>query len=128
MDAGFKRFALFLFLFTAVITLAGYLVMKYLLPGHYFTGCLFLPLMLYIVTIAVHRYLIIASREEDKKFTYRFIGATGIKMAIYMVFLVVYLLLDREHAMPFLICFLVLYVFYSVFEVLAVLKYLKNNK
>jgi hypothetical protein len=128
MDRGFRRFAFLLFLFTVVITLIGFLVLKYLDPGYYFTGFLFMPLLLFIITLGVHRYLIMASLKNKRKFTYRFMGATGLKMFVYLALIVVYLLLDREHAVPFLICFLILYVLYSLFEVLAVLKYLKNNK
>ncbi len=87
-----------------------------------------MPLLLFVITLVVHRYLIIASKADNKKFTYKFIGATGLKMFIYLVLIVIYLLLDRENAVPFLIYFLILYVLYSFFEVFAVLKYLKNNK
>ncbi len=128
MDAGLKKFTLLLFSLTVVLTLIGFLVMKYFVPDYYYMGFLFLPLLLFVITIGVHQYLIIASQGDNKKFTYKYLGATGLKMFVYLILIVIYLLLDREHAVPFLICFLILYVFYSLFEVLSVLKYLKNNK
>ena len=128
MDAGLKRFTLLLFAFTAIITLIGFLVMKYFFSEYFFNGLLFMPLLLFVITLGVHRYIIIASQADNKKFTYKFMGATGLKMFVYLILIVIYLLLDREHAVPFLISFLILYVLYSFFEVLAVLKYLKNNK
>ena len=128
MNAGLKRFTLLLFALTAIITLIGFLVMKYFASEYYFTGFLFMPLLLFVITLGVHRYLIFASKADNMKFTYRFMGATGLKMFVYLILIVIYLLLEREHAVPFLICFLILYVIYSLFEVLAVLKYLKNNK
>jgi len=128
MDKDLKKIAIQLFILTILLTIAGFLVMKYILPEHYFTGYLFMPLLLFVITFSVHRYLIIASREDSKKFTYKFMGATGLKMFIYLVMMVIYLLLDKNHAVPFLVSFLILYVLYSLFEVLAVLKYLKNNR
>jgi hypothetical protein len=128
MDAGLKKFSLLLLALTAVITLAGFFIMKYLFSDYYFNGFLLMPLLIFIITLSVHRYLVITSRKDNKKFTYKFMGATGLKMFIYLVLIVIYLLIDRERAVPFLISFLILYVLYSVFEVLAVLKYLKNNK
>ncbi len=128
MDTGFKNFSILLFLLTVVLTLIGFLVMKYFAADYYYSGFLFLPFLLFVITLGVHRYLIIASQGDNKKFTYKFLGATGIKMLAYLILIVIYLLLDREHAVPFLICFLILYVLYSFFEVLSVLKYLKNKK
>jgi hypothetical protein len=128
MDTGFKRFTLQLISITVVITLAGFFILKFVTPEYFFTGFLFVPLVLFVITIGVHRYLIIASQADNRKFTYKFMGATGIKMFVYLIFIAVYLLIDREHAVPFLICFLILYFLYSVFEILTVLKYLKNNK
>jgi hypothetical protein len=128
MDAGLKRFILLLFSLTVVLTLIGFLVIKYFVPDYYYTGFLFLPFLLFVITSVVHWYLIIASQGDNKKFTYKFMGATGLKMFVYLILIVIYLLLDKEHAVPFLICFLILYVLYSFFEVLSVLKYLKNNK
>ena len=128
MDTGIKKFTLLLFALTVAVTIIGFLVMKYFVSEYYFTGLLFMPLLIFVITLGVHWYLVIASREDNRKFTYKFMGATGLKMFIYLGLIVIYLLLDREHAVPFLICFLVLYVLYSLFEVLAVLKYLKNNK
>jgi len=128
MNTGFKKFALQLLVITIFITLAGFLLLKYAIPEFFFSGFLFMPLVLYLITLGVHRYLLVSSQEENHRFTYKFMGATGVKMFIYLVLIVIYLLTDREHAVPFLICFLILYVLYSVFEVLSVLKYLKNNR
>jgi len=128
MDSGLKRFTLLLFSFSVVITLIGFLVMKYFVPVHYYTGFLFIPLFFFVITVGVHRYLVVATRGDNKKFSYKFMGATGLKLFVYLILIVAYSLLDREHAVPFLITFLILYVLYSLFEVLAILKYLKNNK
>jgi hypothetical protein len=98
------------------------------MPDKYFTGFLFLPFLFFIITLALHYYLIKSSHKEIIKFTPRFIGATGIKMMIYFILIAVYLLIDRHQAASFLICFLICYFLYTAFELIAVLKNLKSNK
>jgi hypothetical protein len=62
------------------------------------------------------------------KFTPRFIGATGIKMLIYFILIFIFLLIDRVHAVSFLISFLVCYLVYTTFEIISILKYLKTSR
>ena len=124
----FRKFTLYLFFLTVLITIAGWMLFQTVLKDQYFLGFLFLPLLFFGITIALHFYLIKSSQKEIIKFTPRFIGATGIKMLIYFILILIYLLIDREHAAPFLICFLICYFIYTAFEIISILKYLKSNK
>lgn len=123
-----RNFSLYLFLLTVFITAGGWILFKTWLPDRYFTGFLFIPLLFFIVTVALHYYLIRSSGKELIKFTPRFIGATGVKMLIYVILIVIYLLIDRQHAVSFLICFLICYFLYTAIEIISVLGYLKRNK
>jgi hypothetical protein len=124
----FRRFTLYLFLLTVLITIIGWILFQKVLPDQYFRGFLFLPLLFFGITIALHIYLIKSSQKEMIKFTPRFMGATGIKMLIYFILIFIYLLIDRAHAVPFLICFLICYLIYTAFEIFSILKYLRSNK
>ncbi len=123
-----RNFSLYLFLTTVIITAAGWILFKTYLPDRYFKGFLLFPFIFFSITIALHYYLIRSSHKEIIKFTPRFIGATGIKMLIYVILIVIYLLFNRNQAVSFLICFLICYFIYTAIEIISVLKYLKSNK
>jgi len=123
-----RKFSLYLLLLTVLITIAGWILFRIYLPDKYFTGFLFVPLLFFITTLALHYYLIKSSQKEIIKFTPRFIGATGIKMMIYFILIIVYLLINRSQAVSFLICFLICYFLYTAFELISVLKYLKRKE
>jgi hypothetical protein len=123
-----RKFSLYLFLLTVIITITGWVLFQTYLPEKYFTGFLLIPFLFFSITLAFHYYLIKSSHKEIIKFTPRFIGATGIKMMIYFILIVVYLLIDRHQAVSFLVCFLICYFFYTAFEIISVLKYLKRKE
>jgi hypothetical protein len=51
-----------------------------------------------------------------------------LKMFIYIVFGVLYIVFDEENAVNFLIVYLLLYVAYAVYEVKSVMKLINNSK
>lgn len=122
----FRKFAIYLFFLTVLITFTGWILFQTVLKDQYFSGFLFLPFLFFGITIALHIYLIKSSQKEIIKFTPRFIGATGIKMLIYFILILIYLLIYREHAVSFLICFLICYFTYTAFEIISILKYLRK--
>jgi hypothetical protein len=124
----FKNFSLYLSLITIFLTATGWIIIRTWMPEKYFKGFLLLPLLFFCITLALHWYLVRSSRKEIIKFTPRFIGATGIKMLLYIILIVVYLLIDRAHAVAFLLWFLICYFLYTVVEIISILRYLKNNK
>ena len=82
---------------------------------------------MFAVTIVVHFYLVKASEGEPRKFTSKFLGSMGLKILIYLVFIVVILFLDTANAIPFLVSFLAMYATITVFEVVSILNTLKNR-
>ena len=51
-----------------------------------------------------------------------------LKMFVYIVFGVLYIVFDEENAVNFLIVYLILYVTYAVFEVKSVMKLINESK
>jgi hypothetical protein len=123
----FKNFSLYLFLITILIMAAGWIIIKTWMPDKYFKGFLIIPLLFFCITLALQWYLLRSGRKEIIKFTPRFIGATGIKMLLYIILIVVFLLIDRAHAVSFLIWFLFCYFLYTVVEIISLLRYFKSN-
>ncbi|MGC9373570.1 MAG: hypothetical protein ACP5DQ_00835 [Bacteroidales bacterium] len=80
-----------------------------------------------VLTGILHFSILKVSTEGYSRFSSRFIMISGIKMMIYLVFIVLFALFNPDHAKFFLITFLILYFIYTFFEVLLMLKYFNKN-
>ena len=122
-----RKFVFNLFLLALILTATGYGIFLFLVPGAYFPLFPVVPLFLFTVTIIMHVYLVRASENDARKFTSRYLGAMGLKLLIYIVFMVVFLALATQHAVPFLVSFMVCYATFTLVEVIAILKHLKRT-
>ena len=110
-----------------ILTCIGYGLFNFFFPEYYYKLFPLLPVFMFAVTIVVHFYLVKASEGEPRKFTSKYLGSMGLKILIYLVFIVVILFLDTANAIPFLVSFLAMYATITVFEVVSILNTLKNK-
>lgn len=111
----------------AVIALAGYFFFTGIWEEYYLNIIPLLLLIFYIITAVVHGFLLNAGTREPQKFVTKFMLASGIKMIMYLFFIVIYLLLNPENVAIFLLTFLSFYLIFTVFEVFSILIVLKKN-
>jgi hypothetical protein len=116
------------FINLVVITLAVFgagLILFYGVPGLFDERLfLFIPYF-FILSFLFHQYVLKSSAKNFKKFVPRFIGATTIKLMIYLITLLIVVLTIPEAAASIAIGFFVLYLIYTFFEVLLFLKQMK---
>ncbi len=122
------KFAITLLFIALVLTALGYGLFLFLIPQYYFPYFPVIPGFLLVVTFLVHVYLIRSSENNPRKFTAKYLGAMGLKMFIYLVFLVIFLFIDTVHTIPFLVSFLVTYAAFTMYEVISILNFLKKDK
>jgi len=115
-------------LLALILTAVGYGLFLFLIPESYFAFFPVVPFFIFAVTATVHFYLVRASNNDARKFTSRYLGAMGVKLFAYIVFLIIFLALVPQHAIPFLISFLVSYAVFTTIEVISILKFLKQPK
>jgi hypothetical protein len=127
MQASLRKFIFNLVLLTLSLTAAGYGLFLFVIPKAYFPLFPLVPFVLFAVTLAVHLYLVKASANDPRKFTAHYLGSMGIKMVIYIVFLIIVLVLAREFAGPLLVSFLICYIAFTIMEVAAILKHQKRG-
>ncbi|KPL16126.1 MAG: hypothetical protein AMS23_06690 [Bacteroides sp. SM1_62] len=128
MYASLRKFIFTVLFIALLITALGYGLFLFLVPQYYFPYFPAIPAFILMVTILVHAYLIKASENDPRKFTSKYLGATGLKMFIYLLFIVVFLFVDTTRAVPFLIIFLVTYAAFTLYEAISILNFLKKDK
>ena len=128
MFESLRKFTFTLLIIAFVITFIGYGIFLFFIPQHYFPYFPVIPAFLLLVTLLVHFYLVRASENDTRKFTAKYLGAMGLKMFIYMIFLIIFLFIDTARAVPFLVSFLATYAAFTTYEVISILNYLKKDK
>jgi len=123
----FNRFLFKLF----ILVLAIGLVALILLKTSY--SQLILPVFWYMLigmaglTAIMHFSILKISEIGAQKFTSRFMMVSGIKMILYLIFITIYVFTFTAQAKVFLISFFILYMLFTVFEVVQIMIYLKQK-
>ncbi len=80
-----------------------------------------------LITVFSHIRLMNAVRLNVLKFNTAYLAIMSIKLFMYFVFILICLLLNRSNAIDVVVPFLVLYIFYTIFEVVEISTFLKKN-
>lgn len=123
----FKEFIIQETILAAIITLIGYLLFITILEPYYRNVIPWLLVVVYLLTAAVHGFLLLTYRREPKRFITRYMIASGIKIALYLIFIIIYLILFPENAAIFLLSFLSFYFLFTLFEVFSIHRTVKKN-
>ncbi|MBN3035296.1 MAG: hypothetical protein JW861_06895 [Bacteroidales bacterium] len=117
-----KRFLIRLTFLTLLIAAATYIAFR-LLPPSYVTPALpGIILFFYVTTVLVHWILLKASHSRFERFVNWFMLLTVGKLILFLTLILVYSLINREDAVAFILAFSVLYVAYTLFEVITSLR------
>lgn len=125
MKINFNRFLKRLFLFTLVLAIPGVLL-AYYLPERYITPTLpYLYTFFFASTLLVHYLLMQVTLKKISSFINYFMLLTFGKLIFFLSIVLAYALLHRDDAVPFIVAFFILYLFFTVFEVIQSLSLTK---
>ncbi|MEI6747789.1 MAG: hypothetical protein ACOYMF_09130 [Bacteroidales bacterium] len=118
----FFRFMRSLFLFSFIMALFS-LGAMYLLPLKFITPMLPVLVFFFLITgLIVFYFFSKAVTKRFSMFTNYFMIVTTLKIMLYLCIIVIYAILRRNDAVTFIITFFLLYLCYTVFEVIWMLK------
>ncbi len=80
-----------------------------------------------LITVFSHLNLMNASQQNPRRFSTTYLSTMSIRLFIYLVFMMICLLIDRTRAVDFVVTFLVLYLAFTIFEVVEISNFLKKN-
>jgi len=112
----------------SIVTLALMFCWKQFAAERYQSELIWAIWAFFVVTTAVIHYVLVEVSDRDpKKFVGYFMGITGVKLLVYLCIITVYALLKRGEALGFTLLFLVLYLLYSGFEVIQLMRHFRNQ-
>lgn len=114
-------------LFSLVLTGIALLLFDTVLKAYYFRMFPFQLGLVAVVTVISHIRLMNSIQMNIRRFNTVFLSIMSVKLLIYVIFILICLLADRKQAVSFVITFLILYVFFTIFEVIEISNFLKRN-
>ena len=81
----------------------------------------------FIVSMVVFYFADKAKKKDMRKFTNFYMGATVVKMVVYLTIIIIYVMQFKDDAKRFAVTFLIYYLVYSVFETIKLAKKEKKN-
>ena len=128
MENGFLKFVKGLTKYTLIIFGVGALLFLTVFRQYFLVILPVILLFYYASTLILHKYMLRISQNDISRFSFKFMLLSLIKMFIYIIFGVLYIIFDEENAVIFLIVYLILYVVYAVYEVRSVMNLINESK
>jgi len=128
MDKTIRRIIFGLIILSFTLFLAGILLFNTLLTGYYFGFFPFLILLLLCVNSAFFIFFYKSLQKSPNQFVRNFMVSTGIKILIYFILVLSYILTSPKTAIPFAITLAVAYITYTAYDLLVMISLLKQRK
>lgn len=99
------------------------MVWMFAMSAQYITPTLWgIPLFFAIITLLIHKTFIGALDLNPRQFVTRYMLITTVKLLSFLAILFVYVLVNRDDALNFVISFFLFYIIYAGFEAVSVIK------
>ncbi len=127
MGKMLNRFLVTALILCVAIIFISQLLFSSIFETYRFPGRTICIVFVWLVTCVSYYWLMKTVTDKPKAFNRVFMMQTTIKLLLYMVCILVYLLFYKQYAIPFAVQFLVVYLIFAVFEVISILKFVKSN-
>jgi hypothetical protein len=128
MKNNFFKFIKGLTIYTLIILGVGVFLFLTVFKSYFLIILPFVLLFYYVSTLVLHKFMLQISQKDISRFSFKFMMLSLIKMFIYIIFGVLYIVIDEENAVIFLVVYLILYVAYAVYEVRSVMNLINESK
>ena len=115
MKKYFSAFLIFIICLTGIIFLSSY---KLSTKEHSLTWMIFIYFS--ILTFLFHYGIVQTTKLRPQVFVRYYMGATTLKLLLHLGVIIIYSIFHREMAVYFIITFMIMYLLFTVFEVMAV--------
>lgn len=122
-----RHYIISLLTISLTLVLASFAVM-WLAPQQFIIAMPLLVLYFAVLTLVQHTIVTKAMHRSPKTFVQLFLGSTVGVLFIHLIVLAAFLLTNPSQGRRFLIAFCIGYVVYLVFETVALVRYVDNEK
>lgn len=100
-----------------------------ILPSRFTTPSLpFIILFFYALTLIVHKMALSYATRKATKFTQFYMISTLTRLLVFLVIIIIYAFSNPHDAVAFILTFFICYVFFLIFELTAIIRFLKKHQ
>ncbi len=123
MSSAYIKFLRQLLIFSGIFGSAT-LIITLIIPTEYVSPALPFLFFFFIATSLLSFYFLLHStKSRFIKFVNTYLLTIVIKLFIYAGIMIVYVLINRRDAIPFMLGFFIIYLFYTIFEAVSIIRY-----
>jgi len=127
MHKDSRQFLIKIVVLSVVVYALATVLFSSVLQPWYLPSYPYLILLIACVTTIGHLIVIRSSGQNNMKFTTAFMASVTLKLFVYLLFMLVFLMLNRAQVIPFVLTFMTFYVFFTIFELQQVLSHIKKD-
>ena len=122
-----KKYAIGIAIITLIVAVGGYIVLSQVLKSPIASVFPFITVFVATVTLVIHIMLVRTIGDKPGKFINTFMLTNTGKLFGYLLFMVVYALLNKDQAVPFVISFFGLYIVYTFYDITSSNNFFRKN-
>ena len=126
-NISFQKFLQSISVFSISLLAISILLFTLVIPQYYLSIFPFLFLLFYIVNSGFSYLMEVSAKRRNMVVIRSFLLGWTIKFFVYVIFLIIYVLLNRAKAVNFLMQFTALYIAFSIFEISYLIRNFKNQ-
>ncbi len=112
-----------LIIFSAILSFIA-VGLALMVPKGFITPVLPLLFIFFLATTLLSYYILVkASQKKFLRFLNYYLLTTAAKLILFIAVLVAYIMLNKSDAVPFALSFFILYLCYTIFEVVSIVRY-----
>ena len=115
--AHIKKYTTGIVIITTVVAVGGYFLLNNVLKSPVAKVFPFITAFVAVVTLAIHIMLVRRVGGKPNQFVNTFMLANTFKLFLYLLFMIVYALVFKAQAVPFVISFFSLYIIYTGYDI-----------
>lgn len=122
-----KRFIYNTLILVLISTFLCVVIYQFFFPSKFLIIYAFLPAIFGFINVSIFRFLHTAKDQSLPKFSNRYMLCTTIKLFVSIIFIILFLILNRNQALFFLSTFFVVYIVFLTQEIVGILNFFKKN-
>jgi hypothetical protein len=123
-----KKYIQNLLAIVLIIIILSWLFFSEIVPQYYLPVYPFIVLFYVVTSVLLFAYQLRLAEKDLGKFTRSIMLITFVKLILYSALAIVYIAIDTENAKIFVVCFMSLYIVFTVFEVFSLLNITAKGK
>jgi len=128
MDKALRKTLTGLIILSLALLISGIFIFRLIFKDYYFWFFPVLILFFFSVNSGFFAFFHKSLKKPNNQFIRNFMASTAVKLVIYFLLILVYMLASPKTAIPFAVTLSVIYIAYTVYDLLVMLSLIKRRK